>query len=31
MPAAEAVATAEAQVKAIFTKWRKQGLVGGNS
>ncbi|MBO0685360.1 MAG: extracellular solute-binding protein [Candidatus Dormibacteraeota bacterium] len=25
----EAVATAEQQVKAIFAKWRKQGLVGG--
>jgi hypothetical protein len=31
MSATEAVAKAEAQVKAIFTKWRKQGLVGGNS
>jgi len=26
-----AVAKADAQVKAIFTKWRKQGLVGGTS
>jgi multiple sugar transport system substrate-binding protein len=31
MSATEAVAKAEAQVKAIFTKWRKQGLVGGSS
>lgn len=30
-PAKEAVAKAEAQVKAIFAKWRKQGLVGGTT
>jgi spermidine/putrescine-binding protein len=29
--AKEAVAKAEVQVKAIFAKWRKQGLVGGES
>jgi spermidine/putrescine-binding protein len=29
--APEAVAKAETQVKAIFAKWRKQGLVGGES
>ncbi len=31
MPAKQAVAKAEAQIKPIFQKWRKQGLVGGNS
>jgi multiple sugar transport system substrate-binding protein len=31
MPAKEAVAKAEAQIKPIFAKWRKQGLVGGNA
>jgi multiple sugar transport system substrate-binding protein len=31
MPAKAAVAKAEVQVKAIFAKWRKQGLVGGNA
>jgi maltose-binding protein MalE len=30
-PAKEAVAKAETQVKTIFAKWRKQGLVGGNA
>jgi maltose-binding protein MalE len=30
-PSKEAVAKAETQVKAIFRKWRKQGLVGGNA
>ena len=30
-PAKEAVAKAEARVKPIFEKWRKQGLVGGNA
>ena len=30
-PAKDAVAKAETQVKAIFAKWRKQGLVGGES
>jgi multiple sugar transport system substrate-binding protein len=30
-PPKEAVAKAETQVKAIFEKWRKQGLVGGNA
>jgi multiple sugar transport system substrate-binding protein len=30
-PAKDAVAKAETQVKAIFQKWRKQGLVGGNA
>jgi multiple sugar transport system substrate-binding protein len=30
-PSKEAVAKAETQVKAIFQKWRKQGLVGGNA
>jgi multiple sugar transport system substrate-binding protein len=30
-PAKQAVAKAETQVKAIFSKWRKQGLVGGNA
>ena len=29
--AKEAVGKAEVQVKAIFAKWRKQGLVGGES
>jgi multiple sugar transport system substrate-binding protein len=31
MPAKQAVARAETQVKTIFDKWRKQGLVGGNA
>ncbi len=30
-PPKQAVAKAEAQVKAIFQKWRKQGLVGGSA
>jgi maltose-binding protein MalE len=30
-PAKEAVAKAEARIKPIFAKWRKQGLVGGNA
>jgi multiple sugar transport system substrate-binding protein len=30
-PAKQAVAKAEARVKPIFEKWRKQGLVGGNA
>jgi maltose-binding protein MalE len=30
-PAKQAVAKAEARIKPIFEKWRKQGLVGGNA
>ena len=30
-PAKQAVAKAEAQIKPVFQKWRKQGLVGGNA
>ena len=30
-PSKQAVAKAETQVKAIFAKWRKQGLVGGSA
>ena len=30
-PAKQAVAKAEARIKPIFAKWRKQGLVGGNA